>query len=226
MPRRCTVCDHPNREAIDTALVRDESNRRIAAQFSLSESSVRRHKAKHLPKALVKAQGATEATRATDLMGELESCLRRINLLFDACDRWLRDVDNPEQYDIGPRAADISVTYSQDGRGGRRVRRKAKLSSLLEEVQADKARGRRRIEMVETKHADPRELILKVSARLQGQLELVAKLIGELQQEGTVNIILAPEWVEMRTVILTALVPYPDARLAVAHALGDGHAQD
>jgi len=80
--------------------------------------------------------------------------------------------------------------------------------------------------MVETKHADPRELILKVSARLQGQLELVAKLIGELQQEGTVNIILAPEWVEMRTVILTALVPYPDARLAVAHALGDGHAQD
>ena len=59
----------------------------------------------------------------------------------------------------------------------------------------------------------------------RANLELLAKLLGELQQEGTVNIVLAPEWVELRTVILAALTPYPDARLAVAQALEAGHAQ-
>lgn len=55
-------------------------------------------------------------------------------------------------------------------------------------------------------------------------IELLGKLMGELQQEGTVNIVLAPEWMELRTVILAALAPHPDARLAVARALEEGHA--
>ena len=55
-------------------------------------------------------------------------------------------------------------------------------------------------------------------------LELLGKLAGELQQEGTVNIILAPEWVELRTIILVALTAYPEARLAVARALEGGNA--
>jgi hypothetical protein len=42
---------------------------------------------------------------------------------------------------------------------------------------------------------------------------------GELQTQPTFNIIMAPEWVEVRTVVLQALDPYPDARLAVAGAL-------
>ncbi|MGI6308457.1 MAG: hypothetical protein ACOX1X_07690 [Dethiobacteria bacterium] len=50
-------------------------------------------------------------------------------------------------------------------------------------------------------------------------LELLAKLQGELQQEGTVNITLAPAWVQLRTVILNALQPWPDARLALAAAV-------
>jgi hypothetical protein len=104
------------------------------------------------------------------------------------------------------------------------VKRKAKLSSLLAEITSHNGRGRT-IELVETKHADPRELVLKTAARLQAQVELLAKLIGELQQEGrTVNITLSAEWIELRTIMLQVLAPYPDARLAVARALEDGHA--
>jgi hypothetical protein len=50
-------------------------------------------------------------------------------------------------------------------------------------------------------------------------LELLGKLAGELQSAPQVNILISPEWVRLRTLILEALEPYPDARLAVAGAL-------
>jgi len=62
-------------------------------------------------------------------------------------------------------------------------------------------------------------LTLQAVDRIQRQLELQAKLLGVLQQEGTVNVILAPEWQQTRTLILVALTPYPEARQAVAAAL-------
>lgn len=49
--------------------------------------------------------------------------------------------------------------------------------------------------------------------------KLLLEVYGELQTQPTFNIIMAPEWVEVRTVVLQALTPYPDARLAVAGAL-------
>lgn len=222
MPRRCLVCDHPERAAIERALLLGKLPiTAIAATWELPRKSVSRHRDKHLPEVLAQAQDAQ--AKATDLMEELKSCIRRITLLFDACDRWLRDAENPDQYDIGPRAGDISVTYWEDGPSGKRVKRKAKLSALLAEVTSHNGRGRT-IELVETKHADPRELVLKTAARLHSQIELLARLLGELQAGAVINIVLAPEWVALRTTILTALRPYPDAGLAVARALGDGHA--
>ncbi len=63
------------------------------------------------------------------------------------------------------------------------------------------------------------ELALKAVDRIQRQLELQAKLLGELQQEGTVNVTISPEWVAIRAVILTAISPYPDAAKAITAAL-------
>lgn len=36
----------------------------------------------------------------------------------------------------------------------------------------------------------------------------------------------SPQWIEMRSMILKALEAYPDARLAVVEALGNGHPKD
>ena len=71
----------------------------------------------------------------------------------------------------------------------------------------------------EARDARDGDLALKAIDRIQKQIELQAKLIGELQQEGTTNITISPEWVQIRTVILTALQPHPDARMAVATGL-------
>lgn len=44
MARTCTACHHEQRAAIDDALLRGTPNRRIAAQYGLTETSLRRHK--------------------------------------------------------------------------------------------------------------------------------------------------------------------------------------
>ncbi len=59
---------------------------------------------------------------------------------------------------------------------------------------------------------------LQAIAQARGNLELLGRLLGELQA-APVNILVMPEWVTMRTVLLSALAPYPDARAAVAGEL-------
>jgi len=50
-------------------------------------------------------------------------------------------------------------------------------------------------------------------------VELLAKLRGELAQEGTTNVFVTPQWVELRAVIVAALEPYPAARRALMEAV-------
>jgi hypothetical protein len=50
-------------------------------------------------------------------------------------------------------------------------------------------------------------------------LELKAKLEGQLQDSITINILSAPEWLNIRSVLLQALQPHGEARLAVSQAL-------
>jgi hypothetical protein len=38
-----------------------------------------------------------------------------------------------------------------------------------------------------------------------------------------VNVLIAPEWLQLRAVILQSLAPFPDARAALARTLTDGH---
>lgn len=58
----------------------------------------------------------------------------------------------------------------------------------------------------------------------RGCLELLAKLQGQLQQEGTVNITFVPRWLELRAVILQALEPYPEAKICLSKALQEQEA--
>ena len=62
-------------------------------------------------------------------------------------------------------------------------------------------------------------LALKAIARSEKQLELQARILGELQDVSSVNVVISPEWQGLRATILQALRPYPEARSAVAKAL-------
>lgn len=73
MARVCTICRHPQREAIDRALIAGEPYRSIAQQFAASADAVLRHKKEHLPEHLSKAQEAAEMAQAGDLLGQMAS---------------------------------------------------------------------------------------------------------------------------------------------------------
>ncbi len=53
----------------------------------------------------------------------------------------------------------------------------------------------------------------------RGNLELLAKLLGELDERPVVNLNVSPEWLELRAVIVGALEPYTEARGAVLRAI-------
>jgi transposase-like protein len=154
MPRRCTVCDHPDRRSIDEALVTGAPYRSVAKRFGLSESAVYRHKSEHLPAHLLKAREAEEVAQADDLLEQVR------HLQAHALD-------------------------------------------ILE--RAEKA-------------GDLRTALAAIS-QARGNLDLLGKLAGELDERPVVNLIVSPEWLELRAVIVSALEPHPAAHTAVLRAL-------
>jgi transposase-like protein len=87
VPRVCTVCSSPNRTAIDEAVTRGESFRRIAPQYGVSDRALRRHAAEHVPAAIVKAHEAAETTRADGLLEILHEGVRDARRLRDRAEK-------------------------------------------------------------------------------------------------------------------------------------------
>jgi hypothetical protein len=53
----------------------------------------------------------------------------------------------------------------------------------------------------------------------RGCLELLAKVEGQLSDRPQINILINPEWIQLRTQIINSLEPYPEAKEAVINAL-------
>ena len=71
----------------------------------------------------------------------------------------------------------------------------------------------------DAKAAGEGELVLKAIDRVYRQIELQAKLLGDLDERPVVNVLVTPEWVALRAQIVQALAPFPAARQAVAGVL-------
>lgn len=158
MPRTCSICSHPERQAIDRALLADSrSFRDVARQYGVSKDALLRHKNDHLAGKLagVAARNAEADVRiAIDAIGQL----REIN------------------------AVARTILHGALARGNG-------------------------------------PLALQAIDRVHRQIELQARLIDLLSDGGTINVIVSPQWISLRTAILVALEPHPAARLAVAAAL-------
>lgn len=62
--------------------------------------------------------------------------------------------------------------------------------------------------------------LLQAARELRESYRLLGKLTGELDERPqVVNVLVSPEWQQVRAVLLAALAPYPDARVAVAGRL-------
>ena len=154
MPRVCSVCTHPDRAAIDAALVAATAFPALAALYRVSQDALGRHKANHVPATRARARDAAEVAQADTLLDRLRALNRE--------------------------TADV---------------------------------------LREAKTARDQELRLKAIARAEKQIELEGRLLGELREGQTVNVIVTPEWVALRARILAALAPHPAARYALAEVL-------
>ena len=93
----------------------------------------------------------------------------------------------------------------------------AKADTLLDQVAKLRDRAMSILEQAE-QAGDLRTALIGVR-EAKGCLELLAKLQGELVQEGTVSVTISPQWLSLRAIVLQTLEPYPEARLRLAAAL-------
>jgi hypothetical protein len=83
---RCTICDHPERKAIETALA-VSSERAISSRWHVGRTAVQRHRTNHVAPAVARAV----ATRA-DLSAE--ALVQRLADLLERCDRAMEKAEN------------------------------------------------------------------------------------------------------------------------------------
>jgi hypothetical protein len=76
MSRTCTVCKHPNLDELNAALLGTDSLRKIAVRWSLSKTALMRHKAAHLPAAIVRAAAVAEEVSGGKLLDRLTTLNR------------------------------------------------------------------------------------------------------------------------------------------------------
>ena len=95
----------------------------------------------------------------------------------------------------------------------------AQADDLLEQV---RDLQRRALDILD-KAEEAGELRTALSAirEARGNLELLAKLLGELDERPVTNVLVSAEWVTLRTAMMEALGPYPRARVAVAACLSE-----
>lgn len=89
MPRTCTICSHPERTAIEKALLAGTSLRDIARRFGTTKDALDRHKA-HIPPALAKSHEAKEVARADTLLAMVRSQYDRALRHIEAAERVLK----------------------------------------------------------------------------------------------------------------------------------------
>lgn len=88
---------------------------------------------------------------------------------------------------------------------------------LLKKVEEYEGDARRYRDMAEA-NGDI-EMALKAVDRALRCVELSSKVRGIINDQPQINILVNPQWIELRTLIIKALAPFPEARLAVVNAL-------
>jgi transposase-like protein len=99
----------------------------------------------------------------------------------------------------------------------REVEEAARADNLLEQVRNLQVHALDILERAE-EAGDLRTALTAIS-QARGNLELLGKLAGELDERPLVNLNVSPEWMELRTLIVGALDAHPQARGAVLSAL-------
>ena len=197
MSRPCSICTHSERLEIDRLLLQGTSYRDIAGRFGLSKTAIFRHKESHI---------------GTDLKDVRE-------VMVAAREEALSQIKAEEVETLETVKAEI-ITEARESIASRLELCKDHFDQLrvLREraaIALETAEGAEDVKTALLAIKELRELV-----RLWGELE------GKLQSQPQINILVNPEWLQLRTIIVTALRPHPEALEAVLNALPDESPRD
>ena len=86
MARPCTVCNHPQRAALDVAMVGGQSARGLARQYNVSRDALARHQ-DHISAALTAVRQDKESAEAESLLERVEALILRAESFLSAAER-------------------------------------------------------------------------------------------------------------------------------------------
>lgn len=101
MPRTCTVCSHPARESIDSAIIRRAPYRDIARRFGVSKDSLSRHLNEHLAEYVQKALSEYGTGKGIRVLDRLGRTVERLDAFLDAAE------DNGDGAEFRANAAEL-----------------------------------------------------------------------------------------------------------------------
>ena len=186
MPKPCSICHHPEREAIEKALLDTEAgHRKVAKRFGVSASALFRHRQNHLPKVIARGLAAKPIP-----------------------------VHREQAHDPATDEHAVVIAQHHQEVEAEKDRHAIDATQQLRAINAACLEVLRQARE-EKKHS----ILLRAVDRIARQIELQAKLLGQIQEGTTVNVAVLPEWHGIRQTVLEALEPYPEARMAVARAL-------
>jgi len=97
------------------------------------------------------------------------------------------------------------------------IKEVVKADALLEDVKSLRKKALGILESAE-KAGDLKTALLGIR-EARSCMELLAKVEGQLKDTPQINFTLSAEWIELRTLIITALDPYPEAKEAMVLAI-------
>ena len=80
---KCSICTHEELNNINARLASGASVRSLAAEYDLGRMALQRHRANHLPKAMVKARELQEADAADKLLEKVQGLYDRAMTIMD-----------------------------------------------------------------------------------------------------------------------------------------------
>lgn len=210
--RQWTVETHPEREAIIAAMIDGKSSlRAIAGRYDVPKECLSRYLSERLSEKAAAVRAEQDKAEGQAVLDRLEAVRSRMQKLYDACDEYLRDPDNPDKYYLGPHADEIDVTYrTVEPDTDKMITRKESLQSLIRKLDEQAYTPWE----IRFKQADPRRLIIDTANALCRELELVAKIEGAIK-DTVINVTFNQYWARFKQIIIAATEGYPEVRARI-----------
>lgn len=219
MPKRIAEVDkHPQKEKIIKALVKGTSFREITGQYGISKSSLSRYLNDSLFPRVAKHVAERDMKDAKFVLSEIDSIISKMKKLYDACDEYLTDPDNPDKYSLMPRAWEQEIKYLDYSNVSEENPKPEQKTMMVQDLIDEMRDHKKELIEIKYKHHDPRKIITETATVMTKQLELLARIQGTIK-DVSINIINTSIWVEVQNALLMVTEKFPQIREDLAKEL-------